>query len=154
MNLLYKFTFKNIAKYSTMIFTFGIFPFLTLLFFYNPIESLLGLLLSYVGLISTACIIYLLFIIKNKAFKIGEFISSKVNSITDEKLSKYAKYAVIGVGMILSILTVYYALVVGSFVLRIIAFMSALNPLMIVALNVYYVGISLSYLEYLKGTEN
>lgn len=151
MNILYKFTFKNIAKYSAMMFTFGIFPFLTLLLFYNPIESLLGLLLSYIGLVSTACIIYLLFIIKNKAFKIGEFISSKINSITDKKLSLYAKYAVIGVGMVLSILTVYYALKIGSFVLGIISFMSALNPLMIIALNIYYVGISLSCLEYLKG---
>ena len=67
---------------------------------------------------------------------------------------KYAKYAVIGVGMILSILTVYYSLIIGSFVLKIIAFMSALNPLMIIALNIYYVGISLSCLEYLKGNKN
>ena len=154
MNILHKFTFKNIAKYSAMMFVFGIFPYLTLLFFNSPIESLLGLLLSYIGLLSTACIIYLLFIIKNKAFKIGEFISSKINSISDEKMSVCAKYTVIGLGMVLSILTVYYALKIGSFSLRIIAFMSALNPLMILALNIYYIGISLSYLEYLKGNQN
>ncbi|MBQ8997631.1 MAG: hypothetical protein IJ086_02925, partial [Clostridium sp.] len=61
MNILYKIRLKNIAKFSNMMFTFAIFPLLTLMFFYDPIKSLLGLLFSYIGLIGTSGIIYVLF---------------------------------------------------------------------------------------------
>ena len=154
MNILYKITFKDIAKFSTMIFAFAIFPLITLMFFYDPIKSLLGLLFSYIGLIGTAGIIYVLFFAKNQFLKLAKLISNKLNSISDEKTYKIIKYAIIGVSSVLAIIFLYVAFSVSSSLISVISFVSSLNPLMIIALNMYYIGMSLSYIEYSKNKED
>lgn len=154
MNILYKITFKDIVKFSIMIFLFAIFPLITLMFFNNPANSLLGLLFSYMGLVVTAGIIHLLFFAKKYFLKIGELISDKLNSISDEKMYKIIKYAIIGTSIILAMLFLYFILSIGSLFINIISLISSLNPLMIIALNVYYLGISLSYIEYSNNKED
>ena len=154
MNILYKITFKDIAKFSTMIFIFAIFPLITLMFFYDPVKSLLGLLFSYVGLIGTASIIYTLFFFKNQFSKLVGLISNKLNSISDEKTYRAIKYTIIGACIILAILFLYFVFSIGSLLISLISFASSLNPLMIIALNIYYVGMSLSYIEYSKNKED
>lgn len=151
MDILSKITFKNIAKNSVMYFVFGAFPLVTLLLFYNPLVSLLGLLFSYIGLLGTAFTIYSLFFIKSKLSVVYNFIYEKIDSITDINTYKVVKYSVIALGLGVSILTLYLAFTGASLFFKYIAFISALNPLMIIALNIYYLGMSFAYLEYSKG---
>lgn len=145
MNFLNKITFKNIAKYSLMSFIFGIFPLIALLLFYNPAESVLGLLFSYIGLIGTAFIMYALFFIKNKFFIIVDLVSNKISSISDEKTSKNAIIGVKVLALLVSIGILYATFSIGSLFLNIISLISVLNPVMIIVLNIYYVAMALAF---------
>ena len=145
MNFLNKITFKNIAKYSLMSFIFGIFPLIALLLFYNPAESILGLLFSYIGLIGTAFIMYALFFIKNKFFIIVDLVSNKISSISDEKTSKNAIIGVKILALLVSIGILYATFSIGSLFLNIISLISVLNPVMIIVLNIYYVAMALAF---------
>lgn len=145
MNFLNKITFKNIAKYSLMSFIFGIFPLIALLLFYNPAESILGLLFSYIGLIGTAFIMYALFFIKNKFFIIADLVSNKISSISDEKTSKNAIIGVKVLALLVSIGILYATFSIGSLFLNIISLISVLNPVMIIVLNIYYVAMALAF---------
>lgn len=145
MNFLNKITFKNIAKYSLMSFIFGIFPLIALLLFYNPAESILGLLFSYIGLIGTAFIMYALFFIKNKFFIIADLVSNKISSISDEKTSKNAIIGVKILALLVSIGILYATFSIGSLFLNIISLISVLNPVMIIVLNIYYVAMALAF---------
>lgn len=145
MNFLNKITFKNIAKYSLMSFIFGIFPLIALLLFYNPAESVLGLLFSYIGLIGTAFIMYALFFIKNKFFIIADLVSNKISSISDEKTSKNAIIGVKVLALLVSIGILYATFSIGSLFLNIISLISVLNPVMIIVLNIYYVAMALAF---------
>lgn len=145
MNFLNKITFKNIAKYSLMSFIFGIFPLIALLLFYNPAESILGLLFSYIGLIGTAFIMYALFFIKNKFFIIVDLVSNKISSISDEKTSKNAIIGVKVLALLVSIGILYATFSIGSLFLNIISLISVLNPVMIIVLNIYYVAMALAF---------
>lgn len=144
MDVLNKITFKNMAKYSLMSFIFGIFPLIALLLFYSPIESILGLLFSYIGLIGTQFMIYTLFFVKNKSFIVSDFISCKINSLNDEKISKNIKLLIQFLALLLSIAIVYIVFSVGSLLFSIMSLISVLNPLMIIALNIYYVVMALA----------
>ena len=135
-------------------FTFAIFPLLTLMFFYDPIKSLLGLLFSYIGLIGTSGIIYVLFFAKNKFLKLTELISNKLDTISNEKTYKNIKKIIIATSVVLAIISLYFVLSISSSFINLISFISALNPLTIIALNIYYIGMSLSYIEQSKNKEN
>lgn len=144
MDVLNKITFKNMAKYSLMSFIFGIFPLIALLLFYSPIESILGLLFSYIGLIGTQFMIYTLFFVKNKSFIVADFISCKINSLNDEKISKNIKLLIQFSALLLSIAIVYIVFSVSSLLFSIMSLISVLNPLMIISLNIYYVVMALA----------
>ena len=145
MNFLNKITFKNIAKYSLMSFIFGIFPLIALLLFYNPAESIVGLLFSYISVILTAFIMYALFFIKNKFFIIADLVSNKISSISDEKTSKNAIIGVKVLALLVSIGILYATFSIGSLFLNIISLISVLNPVMIIVLNIYYVAMALAF---------
>lgn len=145
MNFLNKITFKNIAKYSMMSFVFGIFPLISLLLFYNPAVSILGLLFSYISLIGTVFTMYALFFIKSKFSIVAEFISNKINSITDEKTSKNIRIGVAVFALLISIGILYATFSIGSLFLDIISLISVLNPIMIIVLNIYYIGMALVF---------
>lgn len=145
MNFLNKITFKNIAKNSLMSFIFGIFPLIALLLFYNPAESILGLLFSYIGLIGTAFIMYALFFIKNKFFIIVDLVSNKISSISDEKTSKNVITGAKVLALLVSIGILYATFSIGSLFLNIISLISVLNPVMIIVLNIYYVAMALAF---------
>ena len=145
MNFLNKITFKNIAKYSLMSFIFGIFPLIALLLFYNPAVSILGLLFSYIGLIGTVLVINALFFVKNKFFIVADLISNKINSMQDEKTSKYTNIGVKVVALLISVGILYSTFLIGSLFLDIISLISVLNPIMIIVLNIYYVIMALAF---------
>lgn len=145
LNFLNKITFKNIAKYSLMSFIFGIFPLIALLLFYNPAVSILGLLFSYIGLIGTVLVINALFFVKNKFFIVADLISNKINSMQDEKTSKYTNIGVKVVALLISVGILYSTFLIGSLFLDIISLISVLNPIMIIVLNIYYVIMALAF---------
>lgn len=145
MSFLNKITFKNITKYSVMSFVFAIFPLIALLLFYNPAVSILGLLFSYVGLIGTVVAIRALFFVKEKFFIMADLISNKICSIGDEKISKNVTIGVKVLALLISIGILYATFSVGSLFLNIISLISVLNPIMIIALNIYYVGMALVF---------
>ena len=145
LNFLNKITFKNIAKYSLMSFIFGIFPLIALLLFYNPAVSILGLLFSYIGWIGTVLVINALFFVKNKFFIVADLISNKINSMQDEKTSKYTNIGVKVVALLISVGILYSTFLIGSLFLDIISLISVLNPIMIIVLNIYYVIMALAF---------
>lgn len=148
MNFLSKITFKNIAKCSLLFFTYGLFPLIALMLFYNSALSVLGLLFSYISVIGIVFVMNILILVKDKFFIIADLISKKINAISDEKMSKYAKNGVKLVGLLISITIVYLTLSLGSLFLNFISVVSVLNPLMIVALNIYYVIMALVFTGY------
>lgn len=145
MNFLNKITFKNIANYSLIFFSFGIFPLIALLLFYNPAVSILGLLFSYISMTGSIFVMYLLFFTKDKFFLVAEFISQKINTITNENIVNSVKIAVKGVALLISIGIVYISFSIGSLFLNAISLISVLNPLMILALNIYYICMALVF---------
>lgn len=144
MNLLNKITFKRIAKCSLLSFIFGIFPLISLLLFYNTMESFFGLLFSYIGLVVTQFMMYALFFIKNNYSIVIDFISCKINSLQNENISKNITLLTKISAVVLSIVILYIVFVVGSLFLSTISLISVLNPLMIIALNIYYVVMALA----------
>lgn len=146
MNVLKKITLKNMTKYSLMFFIFGVFPLISLLLFYNPSVGVLGLLFSYISIILTIGLLQSLFFIKEKVVFLSQLISNKINSITDKDVARNVSWGVKGGALILSIAVLYIFFVLGSLFLNFISLISTLNPLMILALNIYYVGISFAFM--------
>lgn len=144
MNILNKITFKSIAQCSLLSFIFGIFPLISLLLFYNTMESFFGLLFSYIGLVVTQFMMYALFFIKNNYSIVIDFISCKINSLQNENISKNITLLTKISAVVLSIVILYIVFVVGSLFLSTISLISVLNPLMIIALNIYYVVMALA----------
>lgn len=146
MNVLKKITLKNMTKYSLMFFIFGVFPLISLLLFYNPSVGVLGLLFSYISIILTIGLLQSLFFIKEKVVFLSQLISNKINSITDKDVARNVSWGVKGGALILSIAVLYIFFVLGSLFLNFISLISTLNPLMMLALNIYYVGISFAFM--------
>lgn len=148
MNFFKKITFKNIAYSSLMSFVYGFFPLIALMLFYDPIVSLLGLLFSYVSVVGILFVMNILVLVKDKAFAIADITSDKINKISDEKASMLAKNGIKLAGLIVSIAIVYMTFSFASLFLNFISLISVLNPLMILALNIYYVVMALVFTGY------
>lgn len=148
MDFFKKITLKNIANSSIMYFVYGLFPLIALLMFYDPIVSVLGLLFSYVSIIAILFVMNVLVFVKDKAFIVADIVSTKLKEISDPKVSTYAKNGVKILGVIISIGIVYFTLSVASGFLNFLSIVSVLNPLMILALNIYYVIMAMVFTGY------
>lgn len=148
MNFFNKITLKNIAKSSSMSFLYGIFPLITLMLFYSPSVSILGLLFSYISILGIVIAMNSLILIKNKFFDISELVSKKINEIANKRTSNIVKNSLKIIALLISVIIVYATLSVGSLFLNLISLISVLNPLMIVALNIYYVSMALVFTGY------
>lgn len=148
MDFFKKITLKNIANSSIMYFVYGLFPLIALLMFYDPIVSVLGLLFSYVSIIAILFVMNALVFVKDKAFILADITSSKLKEISDPKVSTYTKNGVKVIGILISIGIVYATLSIASGFLNFLSLVSVLNPLMILALNVYYVIMAMVFTGY------
>ena len=143
-----KITFQNIAKGTIMSFIYFLFPLISLMLFYNPAISILGLLFSYISIIGVIVVMNVLMFVKDKLFIIADFVSNQTDKIKDEKMHKIVKNTIKAIALLLSVVILYISFHISTIFFSFISLISVLNPIMILALDIYYVIMALVFTGY------